>query len=501
MGQRFRNPITVQGVESEDSRLFVEFTWRDLPLSFRWVQQDTGGHRNAQAVGVLETISEATPDDLAQFAPDLPTGGVLLMGEGEYADGVAAAGEAAALAAMGAQFISADPGGIVEYHWEILDQDGNTVDPVDIDIAYEKVYYGSPDAADLREWLGTLRERTVFDQYQIGAITQVDTPCWPQCRLALTNPAAPGMPVPPAGQQGLDARDHTDPAVAKARQVLRLLAAGPVQRPAGWYQKQTLDRYTPLTVTDDGQLIGHLAPWNACHRGFTSKCVMVPYQTEFPDFHVGGEVALDDGTRMKIGVLTHFGGHFGSIADYTRAAEDPQAQLGSVRLYADRWGIQACGGVHPDVPAAQVNRAMASQPSGDWRLKNGKYTLHAAALVNSPGYVGYQEEADGVVQRMVAAIPPPPLGDGTQVPVDRLFFEAPPQVLADAACPCQSAYAPEPVAPAGASGQQAAEPCGCGAHEGPCTCEHGLTARDLADLADLDAAVATRRRTEAAVRG
>jgi hypothetical protein len=267
MGKRFSNPITVQGVESDDGRLFAEFLFRDLPLTLRWTRRDEGAHHGAEDVGVLSAVREATDDEKAAVAErvgtPLPDDAVLWWGDGEYAD-LPAAQEAEALADLGAQFISVDPGGKLEYHWEILDPAGAVVSPAEVDIAYEKVYFGTDDADEAKVWLESLRERTVFDLYEVGAMTQVGIPCFPQCRVALVGEAAEVPALVPAARD--NGTDRTDAATTRARVLLRRLAAGPATRPAAWYAQQDLDGYTKFTISDKGQISGHLGAWNACHE-------------------------------------------------------------------------------------------------------------------------------------------------------------------------------------------------------------------------------------------
>lgn len=454
------SPIIVEGVESDDHRLVKAVSFRDFPLSARWVRQDVGAHQGAEDIGVLKS---ATQD------------GSLWMGEVEHFDGEpgTAAGDAAALAEQGAQFWSADPGAI-EYHYEIVGPNGEVVDPAEVNKAYDAMYYAEGETADeAQAFLESLYERMVFDSYEVAGITQVGIPAFPQCRIAFSADGAS------------EKTDTTDRETASAQRMLRRLAAGPQSRPAAWYARQNLDRYTELTVTEQGQIIGHVAPWNACHRSFSHTCEKPDYQTEFDDFHTG-EVLLDDGSRLRVGVITHVDGHCDSIAAYSRHVEDPACQLGSVRAYADQWGIQVAGAVHPDVTPAEINRALAGRPSGDWRGPAGQRKLFGIAMVNTPGYTGYVEQDEGVVQRVVAAVPPP-LPNGIEPAVGQTFFDAPPSVIT-AACACESGGTGmtnhgEPPAP------ELHEDCGCGGTEGACTCEPKLSAKDLADIAMLDTAM------------
>lgn len=478
MGSRFRNPITVQGVESDDGRIFNLFEFRELPLAVRWVPADTWGHDGAQSVGVLEKVWQE---------------GELWWGEGEYLDdegdnGIEVARTAAKLASKGAQFFSADPGGKIEYHWVILDANGEEVDPKDVSRAYDDIYWGDDDDGKLKEWLSSLRELIVFDFYEVGAISQLDIPCWPQCRIAIVE--AEGDQAAAGGRVPLRAVDRSTDEAKRARVLLRRLAAGPATKPTAWYEKQNLDRYTPMSISPEGQITGHIAGWNACHRGFQQKCVKPQYQTTFDDFHTGW-THLDNGEKLRTGVVTHIEGHMRTAEDYDRLASDPMAQLGTARLYADKWGIQVSGSVHPDVSPEQCARSEAGAPSGDWRGPKGGERLHGIAMVNTPGYTAMYEAGGGQV-RLVAAIPPPAPGN-MDLTVGDAFWQAPSEVITQA-CACEAtrtrpeATTDQPTP----DGDQAAHEgdCGCGGTEGECHCHDADQARlspaELVDLANLD---------------
>jgi hypothetical protein len=495
MGARFANPITIQGLESDDGRLFHEFVFRTLPLTMRWVEKDKGwGHQDAQDVGVLQSIREATDEERAEVERELqaplPANAVVWWGEGEYLD-IPAAQTAEQIAKGGAAFISVDPGGKLQYRYEIVDPDGNVVDPSDVDRASTDIYYGTDDADQLKEWLSSLRERMAFDLYEVGAMTQLGIACWHPCRVALREGAA-AEPAPAAGGPSTDgAEDVTDVATQRARRLrARITASAGTKWPAAAFAQRAYTGPTHLTVNDDRSFGGHVAYWDGCHRGF-SGCVKPSYETRFEDFHTSAPIELDDGTWLQMGALVDVGGHGDSIEAFTLAMEDPTCQLGPCRAYADEFGIQVQGMLHVDVTQGEIDRALLGRPSGDWRPPvNG--TLHGIAMVNTEGYVGpLIEEEDGEITRMVAAMPGP--SDGRPVDHDMLFFDVPPSVVKRAVASAR----PAPEADGG---------CGCG---GTCGgCGHGpaadqtpLTPADLAELAALDQADHTRKSLARARRG
>lgn len=490
MGERFRNPIVVQGAESLDHRIFNEFTYRDFPLPLRWCPADNGGHQNAVSVGTFDEAHLATAAEHKEF--NYTGGGQLWIGEGEYLDGVPEAEQAAIRARAGVAFLSVDPGAATQYRTSIRDADGKQVDPADVEDAYMAVFMGDDEDGSKQDWLASLYELAEFDTYHVGAITQIDIPCFPECRVML--PEATAEPRVAASGSG-----STD-AARSARRLLRRVAAGPATRPAEWFAPRTYDRYTPWTITDEGRIMGHLAGWNACHRAHTARCEKPDYQTTFDEFHTGW-VALDNGERLRVGVITHVDGHLNTAAEYDRVASDPACQIGVTRLHADKWGIQMSGAVHPDVGPEQIARALASAPSGDWRGPAGARRLFGIALVNTPGYTAYIEDDGQGTQRLVASIPAPPAVPGVEPSAASTFFEIPTSKLA-AACACEAtshvAYGGgedhagliEDCDTCGALVMADAHPCGCGGHEGACTCHEAkvLTPAELLALAQLDEA-------------
>jgi len=167
----------------------------------------------------------------------------------------------------------------------------------------------------------------------------------------------------------------------------------PVRPPAAWYDDPKFTKPTPLTVTDDGQVFGHLAQWGVCHIGIGNICVEAPHETPYegnahPQFQVGSTV-LDDGTELATGNITLAGGH-ADIHEGFKAAvkhyDDSKATVATVNSGEDEFGIWVAGALVPGVTDEQV-AAMRSHPlSGDWRPVGLKERLVAALCVNTPGF-------------------------------------------------------------------------------------------------------------------
>ncbi|OLT33655.1 hypothetical protein BJF84_21205 [Rhodococcus sp. CUA-806] len=65
-----------------------------------------------------------------------------------------------------------------------------------------------------------------------------------------------------------------------------LVASGIVYDAADFEQPEP-DEYTMVTVTDDGLVYGHIAPWDGCHAAFPDACVSPPYypDDDYNSFH------------------------------------------------------------------------------------------------------------------------------------------------------------------------------------------------------------------------
>ncbi|UVT31818.1 RNA ligase [Gordonia phage Kewpiedoll] len=145
-----------------------------------------------------------------------------------------------------------------------------------------------------------------------------------------------------------------------------------------------LDRLTPIQVTKDGRVFGHLAGWKSEHIGRPG--VKPPRGTDYRYFHQG-VVPTPDGD-LPVGHLTLGTGHAGA-GNINAAAEhydNTGAQVAAVRVGEDAHGIWFAGRTHPTTDDLQRQTLRRSSLSGDWRKVNGQYELVAALAVNVPGF-------------------------------------------------------------------------------------------------------------------
>lgn len=187
-------------------------------------------------------------------------------------------------------------------------------------------------------------------------------------------------------------------------------AAGlaPLHPPAAWFDDPGLEEATPLTVTDDGRVFGHLATWGTCHIALPG-CRTAPRSRSGYAYFRLGEVATAEGGRVAVGKVTLDGPHADvklARADATRHYDDTCTAVADVAAGEDAHGIWIAGAVRPDVPAETVRRLRASAVSGDWRSVNGNLELVGALAVNVPGFpVPRALVAAGGVASLVASFP------------------------------------------------------------------------------------------------
>jgi hypothetical protein len=159
--------------------------------------------------------------------------------------------------------------------------------------------------------------------------------------------------------------------------------------PRSWFADPHLDGPTPLTVTAEGRVFGHLAPWTSCHMAVGGTCLTPPRTTTgYAHFHQG-RVHTDDGTIVPTGKIT---------LDTTHATLDHDAR-GAVEHYEhsgrvvadiaagdDAYGIWIAGALRPSVSVDDRLALERSGLSGDWRRVGAGLELIAALAVNVPGF-------------------------------------------------------------------------------------------------------------------
>jgi hypothetical protein len=170
--------------------------------------------------------------------------------------------------------------------------------------------------------------------------------------------------------------------------------APPVAPPRAWFQDPKLKAVTPLVVTPEGQVYGHLASWSSCHlesNALGERCVRAPRSKNgYAGFHTG-YVTTSDGTDIPTGRVVAGAPHADPVwaLNPTLVHYSHSGWVGAdVRAGEDQFGVWVAGALRPDVTAEQVRALKASPLSGDWRMDptTGELELVACLAVNAPGF-------------------------------------------------------------------------------------------------------------------
>ena len=166
----------------------------------------------------------------------------------------------------------------------------------------------------------------------------------------------------------------------------------PLKPPREWFDLPEADEPTPLTITAEGQVYGHIALWDTCHTGLMTgdfgHCVKPPRsRTDYSFFHLG-ELETEEGD-ISVGRLVYDTTHAPITADLRDAGRhyDKTGAVGAfVRARDGRNGIWVTGAVRSDISPEGLRDLRANPPSGDWRLLNGNLELVGVLAVNTPGF-------------------------------------------------------------------------------------------------------------------
>lgn len=189
--------------------------------------------------------------------------------------------------------------------------------------------------------------------------------------------------------------------------------------PSDWFVDPELKMPTPVTVTREGRVFGHIAQWGVCHIGLglsigmDDTCTEAPHSPSGYAYYRTGVVDTEAG-EIPVGQLTMGIGHApdkasarATIAHY----DNVNAVVADVVTGEDEFGIWFSGAMRSDLTEEKIRAFKGATLSGDWRRIGGELELVAALAVNVPGFGiprlslsasgGHQQSlvAAGVVQR------------------------------------------------------------------------------------------------------
>jgi 2'-5' RNA ligase len=356
-GASWSGPVAFENQMTGDGRIFApgSLGWLadSLPWPFRWTPADSGGHDGAVVIGRVDSLSRDPSSPGVVFAS-----GIVFTGD-------SAPPEAAAylnLLANGAAGRVSVDGDMAEF---------SVVEKVD----------ANGDLTGIEQH---------FTQMRLRTMTAVDVPAFVGAKIALAD--AP-----------MDCPEDMPMAI--------LAAAIPLSPPLEWFETR-LDGPTPVTVTADGQVYGHLALFGTCHIAQPQGCVTPPRGSTYAYFHTG-EVLTADGEPVAVGHLTFDTGH-AAMSDNALAAASHYDHTGTVaadvRAGDDEHGIWVAGALRSTLSDEQIRTFRAAPLSGDWRRIGGRLELVAALAVNTPGFPVPRTRArvlvaSGVQQSVIAAAP------------------------------------------------------------------------------------------------
>lgn len=240
---------------------------------------------------------------------------------------------------------------------------------------------------------------------RVMGVTIVPKPAFQECKIFIVedNNQEQEDSVIPDGVY----MEDVDPAEAAALVACGFVAGAiPVVPPKDWFTNPHLEKATPLTVTDEGKVYGHIAAWHVDHIGMAFGTRPPKSRSKYAYFHTG-VVRTDDGSDVPVGQLTLAGGHApleASAVDAARHYDDTASAVADVHAGEDAFGIWVAGALRPGASPEQIRALRASAPSGDWRPIKGSLELVAVCQVNVPGFpIARARVASGQVMALVAA--------------------------------------------------------------------------------------------------
>jgi 2'-5' RNA ligase len=357
-GVALSGPVAFENQMTGDGRIFapgaIGWLADSFPWPFRWAPADNGGHDGAVVIGRVDGLSRDPSSPGAIFA------NVTVF------TGDSAPPEAAAylnlLANGAAGGVSVD-GDMAEF---------TVVDKLDAN----------------GDFVGMEMH---FTQMRLRTMTAVDIPAFAGAKITLADTPS-------------DCPDDMP--------MMAIIASAiPVEPPLEWFETR-LAEPTPVTVTADGQVFGHLALKGTCHIAQPQGCVTPPTGSTYAYFHTG-EVLCAGGEAVAVGHLTFGTGH-AAMSDNALAAASHYDNTGTVaadvRAGEDEYGIWVAGALRSTLTDEQIREFRAAPLSGDWRRIGGRLELVAALAVNTPGFPVPRTRArvlvaSGHQQSVIAAAP------------------------------------------------------------------------------------------------
>lgn len=384
--------IGIEGRMTGDGRMIENnaLTWDDPPLPFWHIRQDQGhGHAGKLVVGHILTLERHA--------------GGAIYGTGTIDLGCEESIEAARMVGDGLQpGVSFDLDSVsfeIRVRMELLaeeqqiDEEGPATaaqdNPVDADGRVTVLAINDGD------------EVMVTTSARVRGATSVGEPAFAETAIELTD---------------ADWRERIAAACAalesaEAPSMSLVAAAPPVRPPAAWFANPGLEGPTPMVVTDDGHVYGHLAEWGTCHTGYPGQCITPPTSPSSYSYFLTGIIETADGSEYRVGQITLDTTHAPRNASAAAAMahyDNTGLAVADITVGEDAYGIYFTGALRPSVTDEQRRVLRASPISGDWRTfrRGAGLELMAALCVNVQGFPVPRAQglvASGEMQSLVAA--------------------------------------------------------------------------------------------------
>jgi hypothetical protein len=160
----------------------------------------------------------------------------------------------------------------------------------------------------------------------------------------------------------------------------------------------------PVTVTDDGRVFGHIAPWGICVRGRPDRCITPP--SADLDGFMRARAPLAGGQRT--GTIVVAGSHCNvgvGAVEATRHYDKTGRAVADVSVGQDAYGIWFAGRLRPGASDEDIYAFKSSDVSGHWEAgKDGQMTLCGLPAVNVGGFPKGYMTADEVALAASAAL-------------------------------------------------------------------------------------------------
>jgi hypothetical protein len=410
---RWKGVLAIEGEQTGDGRLIAAdaLTWADLPMPLGFLENQQHGDMSegGPTVGTIEGIERQGTDIVSwgYLDDEIPEAAEIVR---RMQAGTAPHGDA--------WYVSIDPD---DAEVELLvkptpveegDEDGE-------DVLMLLASAHQPAGASLRTTMAEWQVRAAAGdgiddaEYEVLFQDAVDALVERYTRLRIRGATLCAVPAfadamirldtEPADEQ-LPAEPVEDPA---SEQVTAAVPE-PEPLPAEWFTDPCLPCPTPLTITREGRVLGHVAAWGTCHKGYADRCVPPPRGTDYSDFHQG-RVDTTDG-EVRTGVfawgIPHADLTLDILASYDHYA-DSRFGWADVVVGEDEHGIWYSGALRPGLTADDVRVLRSLAISGDWRYSasTGVLELIAGLAVNFPGFPIPDAAGVPVVAAAQASVP------------------------------------------------------------------------------------------------